>query len=394
MRRSLLWRLPVLAGLALVALPSLLVYGNALHRLVAGKPMYSDTALHGAQVQAPMPAATVGALASGAFAHGYAAYFDQNFPLLAPAVRMKAQLYWSLLHQSPAWYISIGRHGTLYENQYLDEYCSRDIAAFTPVAEAWAARLAEMQRWYAARGKLFVYLLTPSKAAAEPEDIPADWPCAASAADRQGLHAAYRAVLDRAGVNVADGVATTQAARRDYPFPPFPKGGIHFNTVASARAVQELIAVINRASAWQRMDGFGFAWRMGPPNEVDTDLLDALNVPWPNFHYKTPDIDISPAAVPDCIPVLMAQVGGSFAYQIDKVLQRLACPPRVDLYEYFRNTMAFYPGDERHPVDPQRRAWMLLDAAEVVVLEENEQIAARSEHGQAFYELVRARMAE
>jgi hypothetical protein len=101
---------------------------------------------------------------------------------------------------------------------------------------------------------------------------------------------------------------------------------------------------------------------------------------------------LSPATVSQCTPVVMAGVGGSFSYQIDKVLQRTACPPHIDLYEYYRNRMAFYPGDLRYPVDTKRRAWMLLEAADVVVLEENEELAAHSQYGDAFYQLVEQRL--
>lgn len=391
MRRALFWRLPVLLGMLMIALPALLVYSNAFHKLVAGVPIYSDTALHGVQPPPVLPELARRTILSGSFGHDYAIYFGKRFPLLAAAVRAKGQIYWSVLHQSPTWFISIGRQDVLYENDYLAEYCSRDIRAYTPVAEAWAVKLMRVQRWYAAQGKVFLYLLTPSKAATEPEDMPAGWPCRASSFDRRGFHAAYRRILDRAGVNVVDAVETTLRAKNKYPFPAFPPGGTHLNEVMSALAVRQLIGVMTRAGTWRRMDDFTFGWTMAKPDEVDTDLLDALNVPYTGMQYETPTITTRPARQP-CNPIMMAQVGGSFTYQIDKVLDLTSCPPRIDLYEYFRNTMAFYPGDHRYKVDPARRAWALLDAAQVVILEENEELAARSQHGEAFYELVSGRI--
>ena len=390
--RRLLWRLPVLLGMAMIAAASLLVYANAFHRMVAGVPMYSNTRLHGVQPPVIVPALTSANVLSGNFRRDYASYFARNFPLLAPAVRLKGQIYWSLLHQSPTWYISVGRHDVLYENVYLDEYCSRDIAAYAPVAAAWASRLMRMQRWYAAHGKIFLYMITPSKASIEPETMPAERPCRATRTDRDNFHAAYRKILDQAGVNVVDAVQTTLQARRDYPFPPFPPGGTHFNDVSAALAVQQLIGVMTRVSTWRRMNDLTFTWALAEPDEVDTDLLDALNVPFTGVHYRTPAITVQHPKAGPCVPVHMAQVGGSFTYQIDKVLDLSLCPPKIELYEYYRNTMAVYPGDERHPVDPRRRSWALLEAAEIVVLEENEELAAHSEHGKALYELVSQRI--
>ena len=391
MRRLPYARLPILLGMALIALPSLLVYGNWLHSLLAGVPMYSDTRLNGAQTAAAKPDLDMETLASGDYERQWVAWFGQRFPLLAPAVRVKAQLYWSLLRSSSTPYIIVGRDKTLFERGYLDEYCSRDIAAFKPSARAWADKLARIQHWYTARGKLFVYVITPSKAASEPELIPPAWPCASSSADRAGFHAAYMDILHSAGLNVADTVASTLVAKRSYPFPPFPQGGTHFNAAASADAAQAVIASINNASSWRRMDDLKFTWQMGEPDEVDTDLLDAMNVPWPGLHYQTPRIDVTTPRPSQCEPVIMAQVGGSFLYQIDKAFQRMPCPPQIDLYEYFRRTMAFYPGDRRFPVDPGRREWMLTDAAEVVILEENEELVAHSDHGEALYQLIAGR---
>jgi hypothetical protein len=246
----------------------------------------------------------------------------------------------------------------------------------------------QIQRWYAARDKIFLYVITPSKPSIEPEWLPAGWPCAASLADRRDFHAAYRAILDQAGVNVVDAVETTMAAKRDFPFPPFPKGGTHFNAVSAALAAQQVITVLTRVGTWRRMDDFSFTWTMSEPSEVDTDLRDAMNVPYTGMNYQTPRVSLEPSTVAQCTPILIGQVGGSFTYEINRILQRTACPPKIDLYEYYRNTMALYPGDRRFPVDPERRAWFLLDAAEVVLLEENEEIAGRSEHGQAFYGLI------
>ena len=394
MRRALLWRLPILCGLAMIAVPSLLVYGNAAHGLVAGVPMYENTKLVG--VQPPIPEATLSwtDVLWGAYGRHAAAVFDRNFPLLRAAGRMKAQIIWWIFHQSSTWYVEVGQHDVLYETDYTEEYCARDIAAAAPGERAWAGKLRKIQDWYAAQGKVFLYLLTPSKPAIEPEFLRRGWPCPASRANRTGFHDAYRAILDAAGIHVVDGVETTLEAKADYPFPPFPQGGVHFNTVSAARTAQQLITVMTQASTWRRMDEFSFTWHMAAPNDVDTDLLDSLNIPDSGIHYQTPAIDIAPASTAMCQPVVMAQVGGSFTYQVDKVLQRLACPPAIDFYEYYHTTMAFYPGDRRYPVDANRRRWMLLDAAQVVVLEENEELAAHSDHGKAFASLVINRMAQ
>ncbi len=392
MRRSILWRTPILCGIALIALPSLLVYGNALHRLVAGVPMYSHTALRGVQRPTPQPELSRRSVLSGAFERAYAHVFGRHFPLLAAAVKVKGQIYWSVLHQSPSWFITIGRHDVLYENAYLDEYCSRNLDALAPRAESWASAMMRMQRWYAAHDKVFIYLLTPSKASIEPENIPTGWPCPASRRDRVGTHEIYAEILRRAGVNLVDAVESTARAKSSYDFPPFPQGGTHFNDLMAAIAARDLVREVARSGSWRRLDEFSFDWRLAAPHDVDHDLIDLLDVPYTGLNDRTPEVHVRREPNKPCVEIPLAEVGGSFTYQVNKILAMTSCPPRIELYEYFHNRMALYPGDRRFPVDEARRAWTLLDAAQVVVLEENEQTAPGSQHGQALYDLVSQRI--
>ena len=51
------------------------------------------------------------------------------------------------------------------EKSYLDEYCNRDMATLRTSGETWAARLRETQDYVEAHGKVFLYVITPSKVA-------------------------------------------------------------------------------------------------------------------------------------------------------------------------------------------------------------------------------------
>ncbi|MEJ1978912.1 MAG: hypothetical protein WDN49_25110 [Acetobacteraceae bacterium] len=189
----------------------------------------------------------------------------------------------------------IGRKLTLYEYGYLVEYCSRDLASLTPRAEAWAEKLAAMQRWYAARGRLFVYVLTPSKAGTYPGDIPPGWPCPASQADRDGMLPMYRAALQRNGVTTVDGPALLEAAKAHYPFALFPRGGTHWNWVGAALATQALIRVIDAARPGA-LPPFTFTWSDAPPVDTDRDLTNLLNMPFPRLDYRAPAVALQAAA--------------------------------------------------------------------------------------------------
>ena len=358
--------------------------------LAPGTVLIEEPGLFGQDQGAPEPEPSLAGLWSGAYQRAFAAYFGRHLPLLASAMRIKNQVYDSVLDQSGNPLLAIGKHKQLYEQVYIDEYCSRDTPAIIARGRRWAAELRQMQDWYAARGRVFVYVITPSKAATYPEYFPAGQPCPSPPAVRDALGPDWDAVLDQAGVRTVDAAALTRGAKRDYPFELFPPGGTHWNDVASALAAQAVVRRIDAAPAAWKLTDFSFTWHMAPPAGVARDLMDLLNVPYPRLDYLVPVVSIQAPPVDHCAAVNIGAVGGSFTYEMLWALLKLPCPPTIDFYSYFHTTHAAFPGDIRGPVDAAQRDDELLHRAQIVILEENEQTAMRSEHGPAFYDLVAA----
>lgn len=392
--RQALRRWPVRLGMALLVLPWLLAGLNAACGWFwPGLTVLQEPALAGVAAPVQRPPLDIAGFASGSFQTAFTAYFDQNLPLLPTAVRLKNQMYFSWLRQSGIPDVTVGKHLQLYEQRYIDEYCGRDTAAIMAGAETWAARLAQMQNWYAARGKVFVYVITPSKAATDPQDLPQGRTCRSPQADRDGLLPAWDAMLDRHGVRYADTATLIRRAAPAYGVAMFPRGGTHWNELAAALGTQALIAAINGPGAAWTLPGFTFTWRMAPPTGIARDLTDLLNLPFPRLDYAVPEVAITPAAAPaPCRPATIGAVGGSFTFELLWTLMKLPCPPRIEFYSYFRTMHAHFPGDQRGPVDPAQRAEDLLGGADIVLLEENEQVAARSDHGPAFYDWLAGRL--
>ena len=378
--RAPVWlrRFPVVAGMALLLLPWVL----------ARLPQH---VLFGVQPPVSRPALSAAGLWSGAFQRSYTEYFDQTVPLLATAVGVKNQVYFSLLNQSGIPGVRIGKRLQLYEQAYIDEYCSRDTAAITAAADDWAADLARMQRWYAAQGKVFVYVVTPSKAATYPQYLPDARACRAPPADRDSMLPTWDAILDRHGIRHVDAASLVRQSKGAFPFEMFPRGGTHWNTVSAALAAQSVVRAINAAPMPWKLQDFTFTWTMAEPDAVARDLTDLLNLPFPRLDYRAPEVTVTPqGSTSACKPLDIAAVGGSFTYEIIWTIMMLPCAPVIDFYDYFQVTHAHFPGDIRGPVDPAARDDRLLVQAKIILLEENEQLAMRSAHGPAFYKLVAA----
>ena len=381
----------MLLSMALLVLPWALAAVNAAAAwLWPGGPAIEEHKLFGVQPPSALPAPDAAGLWSGAFQLAFARSFGQSMPLLATAVGLKNQAYFSLLGQSGVPDVVVGKHLQLYERIYIVEYCGRNTAALMPAADLWAAHLAQLQSWYAAEGKTFLYVVTPSKPATIPQDLPDARACRSPQADRDGMLAAWDALLDRQGVRHVDAAAVMRQA----PGAPemFPRGGTHWNDVAAALATQAVVRAVNAAPGPWRLTDFSFTWQLTTPSGIARDITDLLNLPFPRLDYRVPAVALQPLApAAACRPVNVAVVGDSFAYGMLWLLMRLPCPPTIDFYSYFKVAHAAFPGDIRGDVDPAQRDEELLHRAGIVILEENEVMAMRSAHGPALYRLVAAR---
>jgi alginate O-acetyltransferase complex protein AlgJ len=305
-------------------------------------------------------------------------------PIFKPAINWKNQIYYSLLGTIGASNVVIGKEQQLFEVGYLNEYCSRDLEALHEQDEAWAARIRQMQDYFESRGKVFLYVITPSKVAQSPQYIPNGYSCPAAAKDRSDKLPLFDDILDRHGVHFVDTASDLVAAREKFGISMFPRGGIHWNSLATALATQKVIAAVNAQRPEPLLATFSFTWRISyTPHETDRDLLDLMNLRHPDTHYPVPELAYRSDPLPGaCHPVEITEVGGSFLDGLNATLQKLACPPDVTDWFYWDNKLMHYANDHRDilPIDAQARRRSLLDA-DVVILEENEAAGPQSRHG-------------
>jgi hypothetical protein len=370
-------RWPVLLAAALLLLP-----GAMLAAGMRARPM------QGVERPAPRPSPRLASLWSGSFQRAAAAWFGRADPALPAAVALRNQAYFSLLHQSADPAIVIGRDWQLLETATLETFCRRTLAKLPPAAEDAAFRLAAMQDWYGAQGRVFVYLLTPNKIGPNPDFLPRGWPCRGGTAARISLLAQWRALLQRHGVRFVDGPAIIASAHEAGPL--YPRSGTHWNWVAAALATQAFIAAVNQARPGA-LTPFTFTTHDAPPAGTDRDLTDLLNLPFPRLDYAAPQVELHAQAAAACRMLRIAEVGGSFTFSIDFLLARLPCPPQIALYTYFQVERASFGPFTRSPADPARRRSELLDTADVVVLEENEDLVFRSRHAEQLWTLIQER---
>ncbi|MFO1103759.1 MAG: alginate O-acetyltransferase [Methylocystis sp.] len=334
-----------------------------------------------AGVAKPKPAPwTFDAFLSGETQKAVSTNLGRMSPVFPISVRAKNQLVFSLFSVSAAPGVMIGRSGQLFEDIYINEFCARDGGSDPSHLSAWSASLHEIQEMAQAHGKSFVYLISPSKAARYAEDLPKSAPCAARATVMPEKLAPYRAALDEAQLRYVDGPALIAAEKSRQPIALFPRGGSHWNSVGGALAMRD----VTRALPASPIGVLDFTSAPAPEAVgTDRDLLDLLNLLWPDASYPTSAIGRA-GEKGDCArtPRLLA-LGGSFLHQVLAAATLAPCPPQIDYWFYMRtadNTIELghyrrAPGDasngERLQATSQELDENLADA-DFILLEENE----------------------
>ena len=99
------------------------------------------------------------------------------------------------------------------------------------------------------------------------------------------------------------------------------------------------------------------------PGQSDRDVLDILNLMYPDKHYEVPVVTIHSDPPPTCHPTRITEVAGSFLFLLDDALGAGGLPAR-DQQLVLLGPQAFqYPGGttEPLPVDARERTSALLD---------------------------------
>jgi hypothetical protein len=378
-------RLPALAGALLVASCWAQIVWNGTAGAVAPALAIHIKMPPGFVTAAP-PVPDIPTLLDGDFQRAAAARIGMLAVMYRPAIRWKHQLYYTFLGMSGADNIGVGPGRQLFEWIYVREYCTRDAALTRTRASGLAERLRDLQDRLAAQGKVFVYVITPSKIGRNPELVPAGYPCPGAAVGEEKLRI-WRARLDAAGVRYVDGAAILAAAKPAAPVALYPRGGSHWNALGAALVAQRLIATLDAAGA--RIAPFRYTVTITrAPHDQDRDIYDVMNFLWRDDRYPVPELEYTSDKPADCMPDRIAEVGGSFLFSLNDALIHTACRPDIDMYFYWDMRDFAYPGGVRspHPVEPAVRAAEIKDA-HVVVLEENEANLPGTAHTMALLDL-------
>jgi alginate O-acetyltransferase complex protein AlgJ len=320
----------------------------------------------------------------GSFQKAIASRVTDAMPIRPLLIRINNEIRFELFGDLTVPYVIRGARGHLIERTYLEEYCSRTEGQGAKLARDTIPKLQDIQDYYRRRGSIFVYLITPSKAAHFPEYFVDRFPCPSSPAARTQLVAQYVDLLKQDGINVVDTASLTHSLKGQYDVDLFPQGGVHWNDIGGARATSAIAAEINRQAGREMIPPFAFTYTLsGVTAGVDRDLADLLNVFFPPLGYMTPKLKFQPGASCAEHPARLldaAMVGSSFGHLPARILIEDNCLSGLNFYYYLR--LGRFGSTPYHELmvnlkDPDLER---LRDAPIMIVEENESFI-----GQAAY---------
>lgn len=296
-------------------------------------------------------------------------------PLRNQLVRLNNQIRFSAFGATSAQDMFIGDNGQLIAAYYIGEYCQRTDDKAARLADSLAPVLLDIQSYYRARGSAFVYLITPSKMAHQPQYFETRFPCPSTVSARTRFVPEFVDRVRSKGIAVVDAATLVHDLKTKLGMELFPPGGLHWNYLGAAHGTLSLIDEINRQRPDRPLPRPSLSYEMTDkiPN-ADRDLAELLNVLVPPVSYRVPKVhlDTGPPCPPELTSLNAAIVGTSFSHYPAELLIQSACLSDLKLYFYLR--LILFGGN---PYGPLRDAateedLARLRTADIVILEDNE----------------------
>jgi alginate O-acetyltransferase complex protein AlgJ len=267
-------------------------------------------------------------------------------------------------------------NGELIERSYLNEYCSRTENKAATSAALIIPKLLDIQNYYRTHGDIFLYVISPSKAAYFPESFVDRVPCPSTPAARTQFLTQYVNLLKQAGIDVVDTGGLIHSRKGHYEVELFPQGGAHWNHIGGALAATAIVEEINRQAGHQVVPPFTFTYTLsGVTSGVDRDLADLLNVFFPPLAYLTPKVKFQPSTSCADHPARFidaAIVGSSFSLLPGEILIADNCLSGLNVYYYLRTGRFGGVPYQELQRDLKDADLERLRDAKIMIVEENE----------------------
>ena len=248
-----------------------------------------QTNLIGAVVQSEKPKVEIKNILSGKYQEEYGNWFSDHFPFRSYLVKAYDQIMFMSGNEVNG--IISGKDGNLF-GEYFTKQSLVGTLDETEI-DKYSNNLDSIQENLEKRGKVLIYLITPSKAEIYPEDLPWNYLAALNSLDESGkVRGTLIKSFNKRNIRYIDYTELMLNLKKNAEYPLFYKTGIHWSQYASSQAVLEMTRYINENSN-MNLPEIALSYRKIENAEFDEqDYLNLLNLYYSNYKesYYTADI--------------------------------------------------------------------------------------------------------
>ncbi len=197
----------------------------------------AETGLNGAFTTAPRATLTWEGLQHNTFQPALEQYLEDRIGFRPYFIRLRNQLAYSFFHMTRSGDIAAGLHGVLFQTAPIASYAGHDCLDEAEV-QFRVRRLRAVQRELARRQITLLFVLAPSKAHFQPEDLPSYLRPAPGTRTNYDL---FTAAMRADSVELLDMVHVFARWKATTPYPLFPTAGTHWSGYGSTLAADTLL---------------------------------------------------------------------------------------------------------------------------------------------------------
>ena len=198
---------------------------------------FEEANLAGAFTVAPHPNLTWEGLRDNSYQPAFEQYLEDRIGFRPYLIRLRNQLSFSLFRVARSSDIVVGEHDVLFQPGPIESYLGHDLLAEDEVRFR-VRRLRAVQRELGQRGVQLLFVMAPSKARFQPEDLPARWQVAPGTVTNYDL---YLRALQADTVTMLNLVPLLAQWKKTAPYPLFARAGTHWSGYGAALAVDTLL---------------------------------------------------------------------------------------------------------------------------------------------------------
>jgi len=282
----------------------LLMIMTGLPLLQRAVPVFTVKPLKGSFDVPAKPSASWESVFNGTFQDAFNNYFEHTIGFRPLLVRVNNQIAYSVFDTAQAAGVVIGKHGYLFEINYIKAYRGWDFAGDETIREL-ARKSAYVDERLKAAGKTLLFVLAPGKASFFPEYIPSKY-----YEQAEGENTNYRAIkseFEKLNLPLLDFNSWFIAMKDTVTFPLYPQCGIHWSAYGVGLALD---SIINRLEQVRNIDMVDFWWDgFDLPDTLrnpDYDIAEGMNLlfkiphypmAYPKFRFSPEEGKVKPNAI-------------------------------------------------------------------------------------------------